>query len=151
MVIVSALVTLIGLASSVSSASDSGGQLPNCNVADLAEVFANPLSSANKVFCGRVYLFRATNGSIRFYADSTQAQVAPYDLVLLPLSRPPSLRAVKGSSFVYVIGRLEVEVGCFTGSPPGKPDIKESCVPFKRPIYIEVFSTSFDQEPGRSP
>ena len=139
-----ASVFFIPLLTSIGFADSSGMLPPRCEVTDLREVFAHPLQSDGKMFCGRVFMFRSQIGAIRFYVDKAQADSDPYTIALIPMSRPDELRAAKESTFATIGGRLEIDAGCMTGSEPGQPELIVKCTPIKQPVYIELFSASLD-------
>ena len=100
-----------------------------CDVGSLREVAAKPLFYSQKKFCGEVDIFRSER-VVFLRADGTNSAA---DFIVTTDSLELLGSIGSGMQRYYIEATIDPMEECFT-APAGS----ESCVPFEKPIFIEV-------------
>jgi hypothetical protein len=118
-----------------------------CHVQALDAVFSSPLAFDGKRFCGRALAYPEGN-SVKLFPIGHDLSER-YDLVAIPGAEVETAlaRANRGGPFeIYLEGRIRPHRACFRR--PVQPDGTQACLPFRRPINIDVESYRILELPG---
>lgn len=105
-----------------------------CEMRSLKEIFSRPTDAIGQTFCGWVKAISESRAVKLFPAEDALPQDRT-DILLLPnrSAKEELMKRIQtnGETIVYVEGIITAESKCFT-------DTEVSCLPYRRPLTIEV-------------